>query len=192
METLKKLLQDEVIYQLTDELMNEFLKSMTEIHLKSREILISYGQVDDNIYVIKDGIIRYCYFDGDKEKTFGFGTPGSVSIQYHCYRMHQPSIFQLESCGRSVVMKISKKDLDSLIERSPDCAKWMLSLSIGQLYTNEMTLSLINGLAKERCLALLKNRPEIIADVPLNIIASYLGVTPPYLSKLRRDFFRKK
>lgn len=191
METLKKLLQDEVIYQLTDELMNEFLKSMTEIHLKSREILISYGQVDDNIYVIKDGIIRYCYFDGDKEKTFGFGTPGSVSIQYHCYYMRQPSFFQLEACGESTVMKISKKEFDSLVARSLDFARWMLTMSSGQLYTNEVKLSLINGMAKERFLSLMQNRPEIIARVPLRIIASYLGVTPSSLSRLKRELKKK-
>jgi CRP-like cAMP-binding protein len=191
MEKLKQLLDAECPYRLPDGLMWEFLNAMTEVRLKPKQVLISYGQFDDNIYVIKDGIIRYCYFDGDKEKTFGFGTPGSLSIQYHCYYMRQPSFFQLEACGESTVMKISKKEFDSLVARSLDFARWMLTMSSGQLYTNEVKLSLINGMAKERFLSLMQNRPEIIARVPLRIIASYLGVTPSSLSRLKRELKKK-
>jgi hypothetical protein len=61
-----------------------------------------------------------------------------------------------------------------------------------QLYTHEMKLSLINGEAKERFLALMRNRPEIMARVPLKIIASYLGITPQYLYQLRKTYLEKK
>jgi ribosomal protein L10 len=47
-------------------------------------------------------------------------------------------------------------------------------------------------MAKERFLSLIENRPEIMANVPLKVIASYLGVTPTYLSRLRKEYFEKK
>lgn len=192
METLKKLLRAECTYHLPDEPMDELLNAMTEIRLNPRTILIPYGQMDDNIYVVKSGIIRYCYFDGDKEKTFGFGVSGNVMMQYHCYYMRKPSFFQLESCGMSVVMKLSKSKMESFVASSHEFARWMLTMSFEQLYTNEMKLSLINGEANERFLALIQNRPEIMANVPLKIIASYLGITPQYLSQLRKAYFEKK
>ena len=46
---------------------------------------------------------------------------------------------------------------------------------------------IIQGSAKERYEAMMKNRPDIAMRVPLKIIASYLGITPQYLSKLRRE-----
>lgn len=172
--------------------MEELFRTKTEVRLKSKETLVAYGRFDDNVYVMKSGIIRYCYFDGIRERTFGFAMPGSVMIQYHCHFMRKPSFFQPEACGETVVMKIARRDFDALIARSHEFSNWMLTLSSGQLYTNEAKLSLINGMAKERFVALIRNRPEIMACVPQKVIASYLGITPTYLSRLRKEFFRKK
>lgn len=191
MEKLKQELSDLCTYRLPDHLMDQFLCAMTEVRLRSGEILIRYGQMDDSAYVVKSGIIRYCYFDGEREKTFGFATPGNISIQYHCYYMRLPSFFQLESCGDSVVMKISKAKMEDFIARSHDFSRWVTSLSMEQLYTNEMKMCVINGNAKERFRALVQNRPEMMARVPLKIIASYLGITPQYLSHLRKGYFKR-
>ena len=187
MDALKKLLYDECQYKMPDRLLDEFMGAMTEVHLKNNEPLIPYGKVDTNAYVQKSGITRYCYFDGEKEKTYGFAIPGTIMISYHCYYLRQPSYFQLESCGESVVMQVSKKTLDDMVKSSHEFAQWMFSLSLGQLYSNELKYSIINGMAKERFISLVRNRPEIMACVPLKTIASYLGVTPAYLSRLKKN-----
>ena len=186
MDTLKKLLLDEYKHKMPDGLLDEFIGAMTEVRLKNREVLIPYGKVDTNAYVLKSGIIYGCYFDGEKEKTYGFINPGTVIISYHPHAMHLPSFFQFESCGESVVGKISKKKLDEMVERSHEFAKWMLAVQTIKLYFNEHKLATISGTAKERFAALIKNRPEMIAHVPSKIIASYLGITPTYLCRLKK------
>lgn len=191
-ETLKKMLHDECPYRLPDDIMDEFVEAMTEIPLKSKEILVPYGQMNDNVYVVRSGIIRYCYFDGDNEKTSGFAVPGTMMVQWHCYYMRQPSVFQLEACGESTVMKISKSETERLIARSHEFSRWMISMCMGQLYAYDKKIVLINGDAKERFEALIENRPEIMSHVPQKIIASYLGVTHYYLSRLRKMFFKGK
>jgi CRP-like cAMP-binding protein len=187
-DILKRLLCKECSYRLPDELLDEFLSKAVEVKLRRGEVLVPYDKMDDNVYVVKNGIIRYCYFDCNREKTFSFATPGNVLINYHCYYMHQPSFFQLETCCTSVVMKISKRGLVQFIDRSHEFAKGIMTLSLEQLYANDKKLSLINGRANERFMALIQNRPEIMSRVPLNIIASYLGITPQYLSQLRKQF----
>lgn len=184
---LKQLLYDECLYKMPDELYGRFIEAMTDVRLKNREVLIPYGKLDTNVYVLKSGIMRLCYFDGEKEKTYGFAIPGSMMISYHSFYMRQPAHFQLESCGNSLVGKISMVKLYEMIEHSHEFAQWMLSMSIGQLYFNEFKSAVINGPAKERYISLVKNRPEIISRVPLKIIASYLGVTPNYLSRLKKN-----
>jgi CRP-like cAMP-binding protein len=186
MDDLKQLLYDECRYKMPDGMLDEFIGAMTEIHLKNEEVLIPYDKIDSNVYVLKKGIIRYCYFDGEKEKTYSFAAPGTVMISYHCYFMRQPSFYQLESCGESVVGKMSKKDIDKMVERSHEFARWMLALANYQLYLYEFKMAVINGDAKERFDALVKNRSSIMAHVPLKIIASYLGITPTYLSRLKK------
>jgi CRP-like cAMP-binding protein len=185
-QKLKKQLYLESGVEMSDELFDRFIGSMTEIRLKNREILIAAGKVDTSLYVQKDGLIRACYFDGENEKTYGFSNPGTMLISYHSFFMGRPSFFQFDSCGETVMLRMSKKDVEDLVDRSHEFAKWLLSIRAGQLYANEFKLSIITGSARERYSALIKNRPEVIARVPVKIVASYLGVTPNYLSYLKR------
>ena len=60
-----------------------------------------------------------------------------------------------------------------------------------QLYFYEMKLCVIKGDARERFRSLIQNRPEILEKVPLNAIASYLGITPSYLSRLKKKLRHK-
>lgn len=188
MDELRKLLDVECDYRMADDTMDRFLGLMTEVRLKNNEPLIPYGKTDKNIYVVKEGIIRLAYFDGSKEMTFSFATPGTLLISWHSYYALVPSIFQLESCGKSVIMKVTKAQFDELLSESYDFTSWMLRMSMAQFWFHEMKLALINGAtAKERFEALLKNRPEIIQKVSSKIVASYIGIIPSSLSRLKRE-----
>ena len=186
MDELKKLLAIEYPHKMADELMDRFLGAMTEVRLKNREVLIPGGKLDTNLYVHKSGIIRGFWFDGEKEKTEGFSNPGTILMSFHSYVMREPSFYQYESCGESTVMKISQREVEELVKSSHEFARWLLAVQFIKLYYNEFKRAAINGTAKERYLALTKNRPEIMQHVQLNIIASYLGVTPNYLSYLKK------
>lgn len=191
MEILREQLNAECAYRMKDETMDKFLALMTEINLKRNEILIPYNKVDDNVYIIKEGIIRMAYFDGFKEVTFVFGLPGTVDIPYYCFCEGHPSFLKYEACCDSVVMKVSKTQFMDLADESHDFARWVMTMSMRQLMFYEKKLDVINGNAKERFEALMENRPEIIKNVSHKIIASYIGVTPQYLSKLKRDCLSK-
>ncbi len=186
MDDFRKRLNTTCDYGMSDETMDMFIGLMSEINLKDKEPLIPYGKFDNNIYVLREGILRKAYFDGMREKTMAFATPGNLIISYHSFYMHVPSFFQYESCGRSVVMKIPKAKFDELSEQSVDFKNWMLRMCVEQLWCWEMKASVINGTAKERFEALIKNRPEILKRVSNKIIASYIGVNQPYLSRLKR------
>jgi CRP-like cAMP-binding protein len=192
METFRMLLFAENDYRMKDETMDMFFEAMSEIKLKAREPLIDYGAFDSNIYVIRSGIIRIAYFNGFREVTHAFGTPGTMTISYFAYFMDEPSFFKFEACCDSVVMKITKVRFLELIRQSHDFAQWVTSMLTGQLWAYEKKLQIVNGNAKERFEALVNDdRPEIMKNVSSKIIASYIGVTPIYLCKLKRDFSHK-
>ena len=187
-DELRKLLHAECTYRMREETMDELLALLTEMELKKNEVVVPYGKFDQSIYIVKSGILRYVYFDGLKEVTFGFALPGTLMISYYSFYKRETSFFQIEACSPSVVMKLSKADFDTLTEQSNDFAKWMLRLSAAQLWHYEKKLTVVNGSAKERFESLLKLRPEIIENVSLKTIASYIGITPPSLSRLKREF----
>ncbi|MDR2891194.1 MAG: Crp/Fnr family transcriptional regulator [Alistipes sp.] len=187
MDDLKKLLHKECLYRMNDRTMDAFLAPMTEIELKNNEHLIRYGKFDDNVYVVREGILRFAYFDGLKEMTFGFSTPGTVIIQYHSFYRREPSFFQIESCGKSTIMKMSRADYDKLSASSEDFKNWILCLQSAQLWLYERKLAVMNGTARERFDALVRHRPEILEKVSMKVIASYIGITPSSLSRLKRE-----
>lgn len=187
MENLKKLLDQECDYRMEGQTMDAFVGLMSEIVLKNRQPLIAYGQFDDNVYVLKEGIMRFAYFDGLKEMTFGFSMPGTVIIQYHSFYNRLPSFFQIESCGRSTVMKVSRADFDRLKGSSVDFLNWMFHLQTAQLWLYEKKLAVLNGTARERFEAMVKKRPDILEKVSSKMIASYIGITPSSLSRLKRE-----
>ena len=170
--------------------MDRFLERMVEVQLKDKEPLIPYGKFDTNVYILKEGLIRRIYFDGSKERTVAFSTPGTTMISYHSFYMREPSYFQLESCGRSVVMKISEAAIYELMGQSEDFALWIFRIVVSQLYFWEKKMAVINGTAKDRFEALIKNRPEILKKVSNRVVASYIGVEESYLSRLKRKILQ--
>ena len=81
MEELKELLAKECNgrFSMDSPVMEHFISLLTEVHLKHGEVLTRYGQLDTNIYIIRRGILKLCYFDGDSERIFAFGVPGTLS-----------------------------------------------------------------------------------------------------------------
>lgn len=91
------------------------------------------------------------------------------------------------------MLMVTKKDFWDLVDRNLDVAKWMLNIAYGELwYLEHINSNVRNGSAVQRFLALWNQRPEIIRRVPQRIIASYLEITPEYLSRIKRDVIRGK
>lgn len=170
-----------------EDAVDALLDSGVIIEYAPGEDITPEGAIDPDVYMLVEGIIRSWYWDGDVEKTAYFGTPGTLCVSYHGYVFGQPAPGTHQACCRSRLFKVAKADYDRLIAEDHSFARWCLEYANCQLYYFEMKRNLINGSARERYESLLRNRPEIIRGVPLKIIASYLGITPQYLSKLRRD-----
>ncbi len=172
---------------MSDELFDRFFGQMEEIHLKDNEELIPYGKVDTNLYIQRSGVLRSCYFDGKDEKIYGFYVPGAPIMSYHSHLMGQPAAFYVVACGDAVVLKISKKKIDELLKTSNEFVHFLLTLYAIQPYYTEVKHTAITGRAKDRYQWIIKNRPAIIAKVPLKHLASYLGITPTHLSRLKKS-----
>lgn len=192
MEEFKKILAEEALFKLSDEIMDRFCSYMEEIHLKRYDYMIKSGDIDNNIYVVKDGIIRRTHEVGDKIMTNSFAIRGSVLISWHCYYFNQPSYSQFQACCDTVLMRVPKAKFDELIATSHEFAQWALSLAHGTLYYQEFKSRAIKGTVKERYTSLIKGRPEIIQKVPLGFIASYLGITQSHLSRMRNELAKEK
>lgn len=187
MEQLKRLLIKECDYEPKVETLDLLLSSVESMDLGADIEVISTGAVVRDLFIVKSGIIRSVDMDGDKERTLGFGTAGSIFTSKHSFVKGLPSYYTFETCCPSEILRLPYARYQELLRECPDFAMWMLYYANEELFLNEVRNSqVINGSAKERYLAFCKARPEILRKVKQRTIASYLGVTPEYLSRLRK------
>lgn len=166
--------------------MDNFLDSVEEVHLKQGDILVESGKLDTNIYIVKDGIMRYAFMNGLREETVSFAHAGSMMLSMHCYCSNRPAFYQIEACCEANLIKVSKSKFDFFIASYHEFAKWVLCMICAEICFYETERSVFNGDAQERFLSLMRHKPVIAQKVPLKIIASYLRITQAYLSRLRK------
>lgn len=193
MEKLKRLLKEELGFLPEGSGMDRLLDRGEWLDLPSKSIIMEAGRKTPDVYMLRDGIIRFCDMDGDKERTFAFALPGTMLQNKHSFVMHLPSYYQVETCCPSVILRISEQDFWEVVNSDHNLALWMLHYAYGELFYQEYKYSNThNGTASERFEAMLTDRPIIIEKVPQRIIASYLGITPEYFSCLKRRLLRNK
>ncbi|HET8736143.1 MAG TPA: Crp/Fnr family transcriptional regulator, partial [Pricia sp.] len=98
-----------------------------------------------------------------------------------------PCEYQIQALTETMLWRISQKDLQRVYGQTK------MGDKIGRknaenlfLIKSQRELSLLNKTAEERYLELFSHRPELIRHIPLKFIASYIGVTPQALSRIRK------
>ncbi len=159
--------------------------------LKKGETLMYEGDYNPHYYIILSGVMRKWHWDMDVEVTSAFGEAGTQILSYSCYYAAQPSTETIEACTNCRLMMVDKEDFDNLLNSSYAFALFNFQMAACDLYFHEKKRATYVGNAKERYMALLKNRKEIVKAVSQKVLASYLGITPQYLSSLRREMARE-
>ncbi|MDE6332317.1 MAG: Crp/Fnr family transcriptional regulator [Muribaculaceae bacterium] len=191
MEKLKHLLNQECDRMLDSEEWDSLLCLATEVNLKRGQVLIEAGTVKPDIYIVKEGILRAVDFDGDQERTFCFGLPGTIFNSRFSFYRRLPSYYQIEACCRSVVLQIPRDEYIALTDRNHAFAVWALHYAwMEQFLEEERESTVHNGNAEERYRHMLKTRPMIVKGVSQRVLASYLGVTPEYLCRVKAKILK--
>lgn len=188
MEELIDVIMREGDFHPSEEVVRRLLSLGEEVSFAPKKAVIEYGRINHNVYIVKDGILRVVYFEKDKEETYGFASPGTIFLSPHSYYMNQPAVMQFETCRKGCTcIMVPKAKFDQLLVESHEFARWMFDLAMGQFYTSEKKLKYIKGDARERIIAVLKYRPEILEVVSSRILASYIGVTEAYLCRIKKE-----
>jgi CRP/FNR family transcriptional regulator, anaerobic regulatory protein len=164
-----------------------FSARVSELILEKNTCWIEEGQVANHIAFIRKGYLRTFFSKEGNEITRDISSRNSFFTAFTSFITEMPSFEIINTITDCELLLISREDLNYLYQ---NFSAWQ---TIGRRVVEEMFVrsqkriySLITVSAEERYIRLLKEKPDMIQNVPLQYIASYLGITQQSLSRLRR------
>ena len=177
---------------LTDDEKNAILALDIFHSVKKGTTLLKEGQKsNDNYFVLKGCLRKYYMIDGE-EKTTAFFTE-MEALTPHCVMTKTPSEYYI-SCVEDAILLISTSDMEAEINsKFPKFELMCRILSEERLGKQQIDFDEFKTSSPEqRYLNLLESRPDLIQRVPQHQLASFLGIKPQSLSRLRARILEKK
>jgi len=177
---------------LNDEEKNAILSLDIFRSVKKGTILLKEGQRSNESYFVLKGCIRTYYIIDGEEKTTAFFTEMDA-LTPHCVATKTPSQYYI-SCLEDTIVTVSNSDMEVEINtKFPKFETMCRLLSEELLAKQRLDLDEFKTSSPEqRYLNLLQNRPDLIQRVPQHQLASFLGIKPQSLSRLRARLLEKK
>jgi CRP-like cAMP-binding protein len=167
----------------------EFIASHFERKVFAKnQIITRHGETENYLSFVEMGIIRFYIPDDESELTFNFSLEKEFTCAYDSFLTQTPSEYELQALSETVVWRISFEDLQSVYAQTK-VGNYLGRLTAEKLFLTKSRreLSLLKYTAKERYLNLFREQPDILRRIPLKYVASYIGITPQGLSRIRRQ-----
>ena len=163
-------------------------KYFVETSFQRNEFLTKDGTTEQYLYYIKSGIVRWFAYDNKaNECTFDFAFSGDFANSYQSFKTQTPSTLCLQALTNVVCYKIHQNTLNTIILENIELSHLFIEI-LESLFIRKIQreLSLIKNSPQENYEYLMKKEPYLIKNVPLQYIASYIGITPQALSRIRK------
>ena len=176
---------------LTEEEKNALLSLDLFRSVKKGTILLKEGQISQDGYFVLKGCLRKYYIIDGEEKTTAFFTE-LESITPHCVITKTPSEYHI-SCVENTILTVANPDMEVEINAKFPKFELMCRILSEELLAKEQINfdEFKTSSPEQRYLNLLQNRPDLIQRVPQHQLASYLGIKPQSLSRLRARITEK-
>ena len=157
--------------------------------LNKGDFFVREHEKNSEVAFIQSGIFRSFYTSADcNDTTYCFRFPQDMLAAYSSFITGNPSTESMQAIAPANLLVIQKSTIDELEAQNP---KWTMFL---KLIAEQQYLELENRvfqLQKETALyrytSLLNSHPELIREIPLQYLASYLGITQRHLSRIRKQ-----
>jgi len=163
-------------------------KYLQPLELKRREYLLQEGEVCSSNYFVEKGCLRM-FFNNDKmvEQTTQFAIEDWWLSDYFSFARQTPSEYAIQAVEKSVVVAIDYQSQDKLFSEVPQMERYFRIMMQRALSASQLRVKMIYQLSKEEMYRHFnRSYPQFFQRVPQYMIASYLGLTPEYMSELRK------
>jgi len=165
-----------------------------EIKFPPKHIILREGDKCDKVYFVVSGLSRSYYTDfSGKTITWGFqfnnensATRNLFAVDYRAFLSNLPSVLTIETFTELKTLTFSRAQVTYLIENCVIYENWIRKIDeVAYRYMFERAFSLLTMSAKDRYDKLLKDEPHLLQMFSNYYIASYIGIAPQSLSRIR-------
>ncbi len=161
----------------------------TKVEFSKNETILSGSKKNNEYYLIEKGLFRSYVIDykGNEITTEFFGL-NDILIEVTSLFLRVPSKETMQALTDAKVWKINFDAFQNLYGTIEGFTEWGRTWMTHQLFVaKNRTVDMHTKSASQRYLDLVKEKPQIIKDVPLKYIATYLGITDTSLSRIRKE-----
>ena len=170
---------DQTLYRLLREY-------FTPVSIAAKHLLIEEGHYSKYFYFVQQGALRGWTLHEGKEVTFQFVFEGGFFCSIESFWYDKPSHYTVEALENTILLALDKNTLRTLIEEDIAIVKAFNSFMIDRVLAyQKLMIDRIKENPEKRYKQLIQQAPELIQRIPQHYIASYLGITPVSLSRIR-------
>ncbi len=171
----------------------QFLVENTEvISLEKNNVILAEGQISREFYFVNSGCLRMYYISRGEEKTAYFYTENMFVSSYRSFTKQIPANHNIATIEEAELIVFSLESVQKFVSFSSTfemLARVMMEEELAAY--QEMISAFIAHSAEERYLKLVSEKPNLLQRIPQHLIATYLGVTPETLSRIRSRIHKK-
>lgn len=187
MEKIRQYFEHVIRSKICDEEWAFFASKLSRQEFPKNHIVLKTGQIEDYLSFIETGIVRYYIPKLENDLTFTFAFDNSFVSGYDFFLTRKPSTYHIQTLTKTALWRLKYNDLQAIYNQTK------IGNLIGRqasedlfLKKSKRELSLLNETAEERYRNLFTEQPHLLQHIPLKYIASYIGVTPQALSRIRK------
>jgi CRP-like cAMP-binding protein len=179
--------------ELTDEEIALLTNSVKHKRIKKRQFLLNIGDIERvESFIIKGCLKTYFIDDKGEEHIVQFGVENWWIGDMYSFLTNTPSIYNIEALEDSELLQVDQETLEMLYKRIPKLERYFrLLIQNAYIASTRRILGTMSKPAEERYTEFLQKYPDIEQRIPQYMVASYLGITPEFLSRIRRKFAGK-
>ena len=173
--------------RLSDDDWDFFSSKLTRVVIPKKAFLLRAGSVENHLSFIEQGIVRHYIPKVENDITYAFSFAGEFVSGYESFLTRTPSICNIETLTDCVFWQVKYNNLEAIYQQTK--AGNIIGRKASEMLFIEKAkreLSLLNDTAEERYLNLFKEQPQLIKFIPQKYLASYIGITPQALSRIRK------
>lgn len=161
---------------------------------KAKTILVKPGDDAHFTFFVLKGILRsYTVDQNGVEHILNFATPGWWLADMYSYLGKKPAIMNIDVVEDCEVLILNREDCEELYIQVPKLERFFRILTQNSLIAHQQrVLDKMALTAEERYEMFVQKFPEVVHCLPQKHIASYIGVTPEFFSKMKSKLLRKK